>query len=86
MMAAKKADKVLDLIIIGETTYRGFIDFSRQTNSFKAYILNSASVNLSNVAFTWQISDSSGKIFADADLVKYKNSVGLLTSSLNMNS
>jgi len=53
MTAAKKSDRVLDLIIVGETTYRGFIDFSRQTNSFKAYVLNSASVNISNVAFTW---------------------------------
>lgn len=55
MTSSNKESKVLDMIIVGEVTYRGFIDFGRSINSFKAYILNSNLVNTSKVNFTWSI-------------------------------
>jgi hypothetical protein len=44
------------------------------------------SVNKSNLKYKWRISDSSGKIMKDNEVMIYQNSIGVKTALLNRNS
>ena len=63
MYASGARDLLLDVIIEGEATNTGFIDFSREQTAFKAFITNMGQVkNMTNLKYNWTISDSSGAI------------------------
>lgn len=42
MEASQPNATVMDVYIISEDTYTGFLDFERSTNAFKAYMYNVA--------------------------------------------
>lgn len=42
-------------------------------------------VNHSALTFTWQFSDSSGKVFTDNEVSVYRNSIGIQTSLMSRN-
>lgn len=76
---------IIDVLIEGEATKTGFIDFTREQTAFKAFVSNMDIVNRNNLKYTWKISDSSGKAFNTTSLIVYQNSIGVLTSLLNRN-
>jgi hypothetical protein len=76
---------IIDVLIEGEATKTGFIDFTREQTAFKAFVTNMGNVNRNNLKYAWKISDSSGKVFKATELIVYQNSIGVLTSLLNRN-
>ena len=85
MYSSAARDMIIDVLIEGEATKTGFIDFTREQTAFKAFVTNMGSVNRNNLTYTWKISDSSGKVFKSTELIVYQNSIGVLTSLLNRN-
>jgi hypothetical protein len=85
MYSSAARDMIIDVLIEGEATKTGFIDFTREQTAFKAFVTNMGSVNRNNLTYTWKISDSSGKVFKATELSVYQNSIGVLTSLLNRN-
>jgi len=69
----------MDVYITSEATYTGYLNFEVSTNAFKAYILNVAQVNISNLTYTWTFQDSSGNIVNNSLLETYSNSIGVPT-------
>ena len=85
MTSSNTSKSIMDVIIVSEQSYRGYIDFGRKTNAFKAYIINIDSVNKSNLTFTWSVFDSSGTVIPTSSIEIYKNSLGISTSILGRN-
>lgn len=85
MYSSGPKDKIIDVLIEGEATTTGFIDFTREQTAFKAFVTNMGEVNRNNLKYTWQISDSSGKVMKASEVFIYQNSIGVLTSQLNRN-
>lgn len=85
MYSSGPRDKIIDVLIEGEATTTGFIDFTREQTAFKAFVTNMEEVNRNNLKYTWQITDSSGKEMKATDVFVYQNSIGVLTSLLNRN-
>ena len=80
MYSSGPKDRIIDVLIEGEATTTGFIDFTREQTAFKAFVTNMREVNRNNLKYTWQISDSSGKIMNANEVFIYQNSIGVLTS------
>jgi hypothetical protein len=85
MYSSGPKDRIIDVLIEGEATTTGFIDFTREQTAFKAFVTNMREVNRNNLKYTWQISDSSGKVMNANEVFIYQNSIGVLTSKLNRN-
>lgn len=85
MYSSGPKDKIIDVMIEGEATKTGFIDFTREQTAFKAFVTNMGIVNRANLKYSWSISDSSGKVMSASDVNVYQNSIGMLTSLLNRN-
>lgn len=86
MQSSGPKDIIIDVIIEGEATKTGFIDFTRTNTAFKAFITNMEVVRQSQLTYSWQISDSSGKVMNDNEVSIYQNSIGVTTDKLNRNS
>lgn len=85
MYSSGPKDRLIDVVIEGEATKTGFIDFTREETAFKAFVTNMDSVIRANLKYKWSISDSSGKVMKDSEVMIYQNSIGVLTSLLNRN-
>lgn len=86
MQSSGPLDNIADVIIQGEATTTGYIDFSREQTAFKAFITNMGLVKKSNLTYKWVIRDSSGNVMQPNQVTIYQNSIGILTSLLNRNS
>jgi hypothetical protein len=86
MYSSGPKDTILDVLIVGEATETGFIDFTRSQTAFKAFVTNMVGVNKANLLYTWQIYDSSGKYMTDQQVNIYQNSIGVSTNLMNRNS
>lgn len=85
MYSSGPKDLIIDVVIEGEATNTGFIDFTREQTAFKAFVTNMGSVNRNSLTYKWSISDSAGKVMQAKDVIIYQNSIGVQTSLLNRN-
>jgi len=53
MYSSGPKDKIIDVLIEGEATTTGFIDFTREQTAFKAFVTNMGEVNRNNLKYTW---------------------------------
>ena len=86
MYSSGPKDTIIDVLIQGEATQTGFIDFTRVQTAFKALITNMAIVKQASLTYSWQIYDTSGKIFSDSEVSVYQNSIGISTNLMSRNS